>query len=328
MPRHRLLPAATSALLFQHLAAMEKAGLPPARAYALLDLGPAYRQRQATFLRLAARGVDPASAGLNSGLFTAFEARLLRAALSAGSPLPTYERLASFHAARVARQRTLRSRLMLPAAMLVMALLVNSLPELVAGHLSGGAFLWQAARPLLLIGAAIGAALHLARWHAAGGVGAARQPFDRLLLAIPLCGPMHLRRNRRDAVESLALLLEAGLPLQDALPVALNTVNNSVVRADLARMLPALQQGATLAHAVGALGLAASNTLFAFVHTGEQSGTLPEMLGRFADTETVAIDAFAQALAAWLPRLAYAGVALWMAAQLLGAPNVPLDGLE
>src|SRR4051812_27135540 len=78
------LPLAARAHLFAHLAAMEKAGLPADRAYALLDLGPAVRARQDTFRRLTARGVAPSLAGLNSGLFTQFESRLLAAAFAAG----------------------------------------------------------------------------------------------------------------------------------------------------------------------------------------------------------------------------------------------------
>ncbi|MEJ7806594.1 MAG: hypothetical protein WKG03_11840, partial [Telluria sp.] len=62
MSRYRPLPLPVRALLFQHLAAMEKAGMPAERAYALLDLGPALRGRDDTVRRLFARGVGPAPA--------------------------------------------------------------------------------------------------------------------------------------------------------------------------------------------------------------------------------------------------------------------------
>ena len=39
MNRSSPLPLPTRVLLFEHLAAMEKAGVPAERAYALLDLG-------------------------------------------------------------------------------------------------------------------------------------------------------------------------------------------------------------------------------------------------------------------------------------------------
>ena len=111
MSRHQPLPLLVRAQLFGHLAAMEKAGLPAERAFTLLDLGSSARPRVDTFLRLFARGVDPATAGSNSGLFTLFETRLLRAAFGAGSPFATYQRLAASHATRARQASTLVPRL-------------------------------------------------------------------------------------------------------------------------------------------------------------------------------------------------------------------------
>ena len=322
---------ALRAQLFQHLAAMEQAGLPADRAYALLDLGAGGRARLASFRRLLKRqrDWDPVSAGLGSGLLTVFEACLLRAALAAGSPLPAYRRLAAQHAATAAQRATLRTRLMLPGAILVLAMLVNLLPAPVGGSLSIGAYLWRVGAPLLMLAALVLAAARVAAWHASGaphaGARAGRALLDRALLALPLFGAMHLRRNARDFTDSLALLLEAGLPLFEALPVALDTVGNGIVRADLAGIIPAVTQGATLAQAVAALRLVDTAALFALVHTGEQSGTLAAMLARHAQGETAAIDHWQRALAEWLPRLFYALVAAWMVVQLLAAapPGMP-----
>ncbi|MCE3607424.1 type II secretion system F family protein [Massilia sp. P8910] len=319
MTRHRPLPALLRARLYQHLAAMEKAGLPPDRACALLDLGAAGRERVAAFRKLAARRNDPASAGLTSGLFTVFEARLVRTALAAGSPLETYQRLADFHATRAQQLATLRSRMVLPVAILAIALFVQPLPALVSGTLSAGAYLWRVLAPLLALG---GAALLAARafaWFGSGSESPARAGIEGALLALPLFGPMHLRRNLRDFVDSLALLLEAGLPLFDTMPVALATVGNRIVRADLAAMEPALASGATLAQAIAASRLADTGQLHALVLTGEQSGTLPAMLRRHAASETESINRFQLDLMAWLPRVFYALVALWMAAGILGS---------
>jgi len=66
----------------------------------------------------------------------------------------------------------------------------------------------------------------------------------------------------------------------------------------------------------------------AFAHTGEQSGTLPEMLTRHAAIETEAIASFHEQLAAWLPRIVYALVAIKVAAGIVSsgvAPRVPAD---
>lgn len=317
MIRHRPLPVALRAQLYQHLAAMEKAGIPAERAYALLNLGPAASDRIASFQRLIARRVDPATAGANSGLLTLFESRILRAAIAAGSPLPSYQRLSQFYAARVNQQGVLRSRLVFPVATLALALFIQPIPALVNDKITFPGYLAQSAGPLIVMAALAFAWLRLREWFVSGEGSPGRALLEQTLIGLPVFGPMHVRRNARDFVESLGLLLHAGLPLFEALPPALETVDNSVVRGALSSLLPAVKSGRTLAQAIGALDLVDTTELFAFVHTGEQSGTLPEMLQRHANTETEAINAFQMEIVAWGPRLFYALVALWMVRQLL-----------
>ena len=60
--------------------------------------------------------------------------------------------------------------------------------------------------------------------------------------------------------------------------------------------------------------------LISFIHTGEQSGTLPEMLLRHTAMETGAINDTFELLATWAPRVVYALVALWMVSGIFSAP--------
>lgn len=324
------LPLRVRAQLFHHLAAMEKAGVPAERAYALLDLGPAARSRVATFRRLFARGIDPATAGASSALFTLFETRLLRAAFGAGSPLATYQRLATSHATRDAQHAAIRARLVLPALILALALFVQPLPQLFTGTLSVAGYVARSAVPLALIACLGALAVRFKAWFSSGAPAPGRASIERLLLSLPLFGKLHLRANVRDFNESLAMLLQAGVALFEALPQALATVDNHRVRGDLARLLPAVKSGATLAQAIGTLRLVDTTELHAFVQTGEESGTLPEMLMRHADTQSEALALAQSALADWLPRVLYGLVAVWMAYQLLGnrAPIGVPDGVS
>jgi general secretion pathway protein F len=320
MSRHRPLPLLVRAQLFQHLAAMEKAGMPAESSFSLLNLGPAARERTDTFLRLFRRGVDPATAGLNSGLFTIFETRLLRAAFGAGSPLPTYQRLAASHATRAAQMATLKARLVLPTVILALALFVQPLPRLFNGTLSMAGYAGQTIVPLIILGIIGMLAVQFNTWFASGAAAPGRAAIERTLLALPLFGKLHLRRNTRDFCESLALLLQAGVAVFEALPPALATVDNHIVRADLAALLPTVTSGATLAQAIGQLRLVDTVQLYAFVQTGEESGTLPEMLLRHADAESESLALAQNELVTWLPRVLYAMVAVWMIVQLLGQP--------
>jgi type II secretory pathway component PulF len=317
-PAHSPLPYQVRADLFAHLAAMEKAGLPPDKAFALLRVQPGAQPRLEQLRKLLARGANPAVAGLKSGLFTVFEAALLRAALAAGSPASTYKRLADNYTTKAAQLALMKARFSLPVATLTLALFLRPLPGLVTGTVSTGAYLWQVLRPIVFLGGLGVLAVLGPAWFLSGAASPGRMAVERVLLGIPLFGPMHIRRNTRDFFESLALLVEAGVPLFDAIPTALDTINNSVLRAQFEQILPALKKGATLAQALTCLTMVDAERLVAFVGTGEASGTLPEMLFRHVNLETERVNLFQQQLAEWLPRIFYACVAGWMAAQLIG----------
>lgn len=319
---------ADRAVLFAQLAAMEKAGLPADRALATVQLPGGGQSRVEAMLRLLTQGRDLAAAGQKSGLFTPLEVTLLQAAQSAGSPARVYERLAVHYAHKVTQAKALRSRLLLPAAVLVLALLIQPLPGLVAGSLSLFGYLWGVLRPLLMLIALVLCGrqllLRLER-PAALRAGA----LDGWLLGVPLFGQAHARRNTRDFFESLGLMLEAGLPMFAALPKACATLSNSQLRRDFLALQQRVQAGAPLAQAILPLDFPGKPQLASLIRTGEASGTLPATLLAYAARESLALADFQEQLATWLPRLVYVAVALWMAYGLLTgagiAPRLPAE---
>jgi general secretion pathway protein F len=319
---HEPLPWALRATLFAHLAAMERSGLPTLSAFSLLKLTGAGELRLQMMRKLLARHIDLATAGWKSGLFTPVETALLRAAFVAGSPAASYARLATRYSARATQQRQIKSRMMLPLLTLILALFVQPLPALVSGALTPLAYLWKALAPLIVLAVLSRAALRCPMWFLSGRPTPLRQSAAAMLLRLPVFGAIHARRVVRDFFEALALLLAAGVPMFDAVPLALSTVDNGVLRAELATLLPALKAGATLAEAVGGMQLVDLGTLSALVLTGEGSGTLPEMLLRFVQGESERIAHFQEQLAQWLPRLFYFAVAGWMAWQMVAGAMV------
>ena len=296
--------------LFTQLAQMETAGLPVDRAFALLNVADAAKPRLSNMQRLLKRA-DPASAGERSGLFTRLEAQLLRASLAAGSPARLYQRLADLYTQRAMQIARTKSQLALPAFMLVAALLIAPLPQLASSAIKLTGYLWGVFKPLLMIGALV----------VAGQWVIAQSATSATFLTLPGLSKMIVQRNVRDFFESLAILLEAGVPVFDALPVAVSTIENASIKQDYARLLPRMKTGATLAQALedsrylGAPG--SRERALAFVNTGEASGTLPEMLLRHVAFETSAINERAKMLATWGPRVAYGMVVAWMAMGLL-----------
>ena len=324
---HITLSFATRADLFNHLAVFEKAGMPADKSFASLKLPSTGASRVIAARKLLARGKDVATAGQQSGLFNELEVHLRRAAVSAGSPALTYKRLAETYSQKARQSKTIQSRMTLPMALFALSLFLQPLPALITGSMTPAAYLWSCLRPILfLLGFYILGKIFFA-WVNSTAPPAIRHTLENRLTTIPLFGAMHIRRNARDFFESLALMLEAGIPMFDALPKAYMTISNQQIRSDFEHILPKMKQGATFAEALVGLKYLGDGHAIDMANTGESSGTLPETLWRHANMETEAVRHFQQQVADWIPRLVYGMVMLWMAYSILtsGAflPKIP-----
>src|SRR5579864_1639251 len=88
--------------LFGQLAAMEEAGLPFEKVLDIVHLPVNERARLKATRKWIRLGLGIAEACRRSGLFTALEATLVRAATSSGSPARTYRLIADQCARRAA----------------------------------------------------------------------------------------------------------------------------------------------------------------------------------------------------------------------------------
>jgi general secretion pathway protein F len=310
------------AVLYAQLAQMETAGLPVDRALSIINLSSPLQTRVEAMRTMLKKGVEFALAGEKSGLFTKLEASLIRASTNAGSPARMYRRLADFATDRALQLSTMKSRLALPAFMFLAALFIQPIPLLVTGSLSGIGYLWQVLKPVLLIAAVI----YGFRWWVSRDV---RSKGKSLYQSLPLYGPIFVRRNLRDFFESLALMLEAGVSMLDALPAALDTVEDDDIKRDLAKIRPQIEKGGSLTDALRNVKYIDDERVIQFSQTGEASGTLPEMLMRHTKMETESINGFLEQLTMWAPRIIYGIVVLWMAYGLITGggfmPRMPND---
>jgi len=302
----------TRADLFAQLGAMERAGLPASQAMGLTNLPANAQSRLAEARKCIDSGVDIASAGLASGLFTKFEASLLHVACSAGSPARTYCRLAELYARRVTRMSAMKSRMMLPIAMIVIASFVRPLPKAFSGVLSPGQYLMTSLMPLMALAVAVYLFIELPRRLSEDSWLMRNLRVENMYRWVPWFGSMDSRRNARDFLESLALLVEAGMPILQALPIAENTIQNLNVRRGFAKVKSRIEAGASFAEALGELSFAGRSQAYALIKAGEVSGALPGILFRYTGFETTAIDQFDDQWTEWIPRIVYTGVAMWL----------------
>jgi general secretion pathway protein F len=316
------------AQIHSQLAALERAGVPVADAVGMLRL-PTRLQVRVTRVAAELRlGRSLADAGVDAGLFTPLEAAVLRAAVLGGSPAIAHERLGKSAAARAKRMSQLRARLAMPLFVLAIALFVQPLPALIAGSIGGGEYLWRSAGTLLIVAGCLAALAHLIRRHSGGSDGPGRITVEGALLRLPVIGELLKRAQAQTFFENLALLLESGVAMFDALPAASATLAFRTLRARFDSLLPLMRGGASLATAARTLDCLGNNAVIGMIAVGEGSGTLADVLARYAQGEGRMVSERQEMLATWIPRIVYVVIAAWMAQGLVGTSVLPRAELD
>lgn len=108
-----------------------------------------------------------------------------------------------------------------------------------------------------------------------------RAALDGALLRSPLLGRLVRGLNTARFASTLAILTAAGVPILRALQAAIDTLANTVLKADAQEALALVREGSTLSAALG-LHKRFPPVLITFIRLGEQTGTLPQMLERAA----------------------------------------------
>jgi general secretion pathway protein F len=121
--------------------------------------------------------------------------------------------------------------------------------------------------------------------RAALRVPAVRTHWHRLLLRLPLVGTLYRSVNSARLASTLAILVASRVPLTTALRAGQGTVSNLPMREALAAAGQRVEQGSSLARALGASQLFPP-LMVHMIASGEASGRLAEMLERTATQQT------------------------------------------
>jgi type IV pilus assembly protein PilC len=104
---------------------------------------------------------------------------------------------------------------------------------------------------------------------------------DMLKLRIPMFGPLVRKAIMARVCRTLSLLLQAGIPLLEAMETTARVTNNKVIERALRAATRQMQDGGTIADTLRKTG-EFPTMVVQLVATGEESGTLPAMLARAA----------------------------------------------
>jgi general secretion pathway protein F len=315
-PLPRTLGDIERAELFQGLARTLSAGLDAVQALNALrgDDAPPVNEALARAATLVGSGIALVRALDRNGLISPHDRPLLTLAENNGALGAACELLAQRYQRAHARWRQLKGKLLLPAAILVLAIIVLPLPALVGGTLSIGDYMLRTVASLLLLAALVQLLAMLIRhWRTYGTPGW----LTSLARLLPIVGALSKLHQRADAIERLALALRCGAAANAALQMMIRVEHNPVRKRTLSASRQALTNGAPLAVALHDANLLDAAG-FAIVSTSEGAGRLDDGLQRIAANDHGDLDDRYSMIAQWLPVFIYVCVAGVVLAGLLG----------
>jgi type IV pilus assembly protein PilC len=156
----------------------------------------------------------------------------------------------------------------------------------------------QHAESQLLPGAAVmvGLAIGLRAYYATA---AGHLAIDRLLLHLPLLGPVTIKHNTVQLTRTLGTVLAGGTPLVDALQVARGALSNRWISTGLAGAVNEIREGSTLAAALNRPGTLPKLAI-EMLSVGEETGSLEAMLRDVAEFYEADLDTRLTQLTTWI----------------------------
>lgn len=116
-----------------------------------------------------------------------------------------------------------------------------------------------------------------------------------MLLKFPVVGDMLKQNLLLQFSSMLALLLESAIPMLSALEMVKETSPNNIFRNDLDRVQASLSQGKRLSEAIEGLSWCPESATV-LIHSGEESGKLPEALTEIAEDSSKELESRIQFL--------------------------------
>ncbi len=125
------------------------------------------------------------------------------------------------------------------------------------------------------------------RFYLKTDVGA--RSFDTVRLSVPLFGPLTLKIVSARLMRTLGTLLGGGVPILDAMDIAASALGNQIATEKILEARGGVRQGETLHESIGSVGLFPPLVRH-MTAVGEETGRLPTMLLRTADTLDFEVD--------------------------------------
>ena len=134
----------------------------------------------------------------------------------------------------------------------------------------------------LVTGASVAGFFQLRRWIARP---AGRRAWDRLVLRLPLAGRIVQKATLARFARSFSLAIKSGVPIEQALSVVSQTVDNAWISRKVDGMRDAVERGDTILRAAIASGVF-TPVVLQMIAVGEETGAIDELMDEIAELYT------------------------------------------
>jgi general secretion pathway protein F len=308
------------AIFFRRLASLEHAGIDTLKS--LSSLADKKEKLLASKCRITAnkikKGMAFHQAALQAGLLDQLESTIIKTAQYSGTTDYIYNSLAKQYEDKSKQARLLKSRLMLPMGILLLAGFIAPLPLLITGKIAMLDYLLRGIGFALMI---LGIMLLLLKIpllirRASIADNGFTAFIDTLLLNLPTIRHWYIKKHTSQWLELAALVLASGVSAHQAIPLVNSTLSSLSIRGSFESVNHALLDGQTLFESIKDNPYLATETKH-FINSGEAAGRLDEMLKHSADLEKSRLQLHEQQLLEWLPRIIYFLALSWLAASII-----------
>ncbi|MDB6095042.1 MAG: pilus assembly protein PilC [Verrucomicrobia bacterium] len=300
----------TVMLFTRQLATLVNAGMPLARCLEVLKRQERSRGFCAVITRL--EGVICAGGNFSDGLgqhpkiFEPLYVNMVKAGEAGGVLGPVLERLAQFMEKSSRLKARVKSAMIYPIVIMAVAGVILSIlmifvvpkfEQIFSGLLKGqplpaltrallGVSTLLRGQAWIIVGCAVLAGLAL---QFLGGTPRGQATIDWLRLRVPVFGELTLKASIARFTRTLGSLLASGVSILEALAITRNTSGNVHVSRALDHVHDRIKQGGTVARSLEETAVF-PGMVTGMIQVGEETGSLPEMLGRIASTYDEEVD--------------------------------------
>jgi type IV pilus assembly protein PilC len=312
------LPLGEFLIFNQELLALVKSGLPVLRVWELLIERSAHAgfQQVLRTVRDDIRGGSSASDALAKHplYFPDLYVATVKAGEQSGNLADVLQRYVAYLKLMIGLRQKVMKALSYPAFLILIGvgvigfLVTYVMPTFVSVYGESAKSLPWATQALLdLVNHAESGLLPLALLTLGLGLGvrayyvtpAGRLMMDRLLLKLPLFGPIAVKHNTVQLTRTLGTILAGGIPLVDALQNASGAVSNRWVSQGLAGAVNEIREGVTLAAALDRPRILPKLAI-EMLSVGEETGSLDAMLRDVAEFYEADLDTRLTQLTTWI----------------------------